>query len=98
MLHRYWFICLLAAPIAAAQQTGNWTHQIPANFPPARSAHAMAYDAAHGQVVLFGGNGLGPAVNDTWVWDGTNWTLKSPQTSPPARVGHAMVYDSVHGE
>jgi uncharacterized protein (TIGR03437 family) len=98
MIRRQWLICLLAAPLASAQQAGNWTHQIPDNFPPARYAHAMAYDAAHGQVVLFGGEGLGPPVNDTWVWDGTTWTLKSPQTSPPARQGHAMVYDSVHGE
>src|SRR5580658_2614196 len=98
MLHRQLLICVMAAPLSSAQQAGDWTRQIPDNFPPARYAHAMAYDAAHGQVVLFGGEGLGPPVNDTWVWDGTTWSLKSPQTSPPARQGHAMVYDSVHGE
>jgi uncharacterized protein (TIGR03437 family) len=57
----------------------------------------MAYDSAHGQVVLFGGiNGL--FFNDTWVWDGTSWTQLSPQTSPPGRNGHAMAYDSIQGQ
>ena len=46
----------------------------------------MAYDSAHGQVVLFGGQDANlNALNDTWVWDGTNWTQKFPQTIPPAR-------------
>jgi uncharacterized protein (TIGR03437 family) len=57
----------------------------------------MAYDSAHGQVVMFGGLGL-TTLNDTWVWDGTNWTQKFPQTVPPARQYHAMAYDSAHGQ
>ena len=28
----------------------------------------MAYDAATGNVVLFGGSGGGRVLNDTWVW------------------------------
>lgn len=59
----------------------------------------MAYDAARGQVVLFGGltflSGAFTSLGDTWVWDGSKWTQKFPQTSPPARQGHGMVYDSV---
>ena len=31
----------------------------------------MAYDAAHGQVVMFGGFTGGTVLNDTWIWDGT---------------------------
>ncbi len=59
----------------------------------------MAYDAARGQVVLFGGiNPNSGVLNDTWVWDGSNWTQKSTQTSPPAREGHAMAYDIVRGQ
>jgi uncharacterized protein (TIGR03437 family) len=84
----------------------NWTQKSPQTSPPARARHAMAYDSAHGQVVLFGGFGRAPAnsnvnlilLNDTWVWDGSNWTQKSPQTSPPARQYHAMAYDSTHGQ
>jgi uncharacterized protein (TIGR03437 family) len=79
----------------------NWTQETPQTVPPARFWHAMAYDSAHGQVVLFGGLSLEPEevfYDDTWVWDGSNWTKESPQTSPPARFGHAMAYDSVHGQ
>src|SRR5580658_7534741 len=95
----------LYATIAAAQTAPDWTRQIPQNFPPARQTHAMAYDSAHGQVVLFGGtNGYGgiyitaQALDDTWLWDGSNWTGKTPQTVPPARAGHSMAYDATHGQ
>ena len=76
----------------------NWTQKSPATSPPARFSHAMAYDAAHGQVVLFGGEGNSGLLSDTWVWDGANWTQKSPATSPPARFSHAMAYDAAHGQ
>ena len=48
----------------------------------------MAYDAATGQLVLFGGfdQQHGADLNDTWTWNGTTWTQLSPATSPPARV------------
>lgn len=64
--------------------------------PPARAGTAMAYDAARGRVVLFGG--LGSAQNnlqDTWEWDGQAWLARTPATSPSARCGHAMAYDPV---
>src|ERR1035438_9805765 len=69
------------------------------NQPAARLGHAMDYDAARGQVVLFGGfdpsaNGL----NDTWLWDGSNWHQESPATSPAVRGEHALAYDSAHGQ
>ena len=55
--------------------------------------------SAHGQVVLFGGEGASFAIlNDTWVWDGANWIQKSPQISPSARSGHAMAYDTHHDQ
>ena len=77
----------------------NWTQKSPQTSPPGRQGHAMAYDAAHGQVVLFGG--MEPndnKLNDTWVWDGANWTQQFPQASPPERYLHAMAYDSAHGQ
>lgn len=62
--------------------------------PPARASHAMAYDAAHGTTVLFGGRGaLGP-LGDTWVWDGAIWRRLDPATLPPPRSEHAMAYDA----
>src|ERR1035438_4780537 len=77
----------------------NWTQMSPTTSPPPRLGHAMAYDAAHGRVVLFGGydpsdNGL----NDTWLWDGSNWLQQSPATSPSVRGQHALAYDSAHGQ
>ena len=79
----------------------NWTRKSPQTFPQRRSRHAMTYDSAHQQVVLFGGNNGWPPpnstwFNDTWVWDGSNWTQKFPQTSPPPRNQPAMAYDPVH--
>jgi uncharacterized protein (TIGR03437 family) len=58
----------------------------------------MAYDSAHGQVVLFGGTDIANFFDDTWVWDGTNWTEESSPASPPARAGLAMAYDSAHDQ
>ena len=40
----------------------------------------MAYDAATGQVVVFGGDRgdyVGALSNETWTWDGSNWTRVS---------------------
>jgi len=92
-------IALLAVP-AGAQTALNWTRQIPQNFPSPRWGPALAYDAAHGQVVLFGGSDGANAdtLDDTWVWDGSNWTQKSPQANPSARYEHAMAYDSGHDQ
>ncbi len=59
----------------------------------------MAYDAASGNVVLFGGLASASSrLGDTWLWDGTNWTQASPATVPPARASGTMVYDAALGE
>src|ERR1700734_2087938 len=99
-------LLVLLAVEALAQTSSNWTQQFPQSSPPAREGFAMAYDSAHGQTVIFGGDGynlispfpLYPYVrlNDTWVWDGADWTQEHPQTSPTVRLGHAMAYDSAH--
>ncbi len=75
-----------------------WAQQSPANSPSQRYIHSMTYDAAHGQVVLFGGYSTTGIVNDTWLWNGTNWTQANPVSSPPARAAEAMVYDPVHNQ
>ncbi len=49
----------------------------------------MTYDAARGQVVLFGGYRSAHDFGDTWTWDGTDWTQLSPVHSPSARDGMA---------
>lgn len=59
-------------------------------------AASIAYHAARGKTVVFGGYSpsakLGPP--DTWEWDGTSWSLQNPTTKPPADNSGAMVYDS----
>lgn len=74
----------------------NWAQRFPVTSPAPRSGHAMAYDAARRQVVLFGGVSTGgfSTFNETWVWDGSNWIRKFPSTSPPARSLTAMIYDT----
>src|ERR1035438_5531573 len=82
----------------------NWTQKAPQASPPAQYAHALAFDSAHGQVLLTGmftGTVIvsrSTAFNITWVWDGSNWIQKAPQTSPSPRTGFAMAYDSAHGQ
>ncbi len=46
-----------------------WRKLHPATSPPARHNADMIYDAATGNVVLFGGYN-GQRLNDTWTWDG----------------------------
>lgn len=77
----------------------NWTNRNPSVSPPARYGHAMVYDIAHGQVVLFGGVN-DSYLGDTWTYDpGTNaWANQSPSYSPPARYEHAMAFDSARGK
>jgi len=63
--------------------------------PPARTMPGIAFDAARGQVVLFGGqdNDFVP-LNDTWVWTGQAWEEKTGLTPiPEGRTGPAMAYD-----
>ena len=80
-------------------QSPTWTKKCVANGPQAAYYPAMAYDAAHGQVVLFGGAFSDFSLsNDTWTWDGFTWTKQSPVTRPPARTAHAMAYDAARGQ
>jgi hypothetical protein len=75
-----------------------WTKHAPAVHPSARSLAAMAYDAATGTVVLFGGLGTnGDSLGDTWTWNGTTWTQQHPATSPPAGDEYSMAYDAANG-
>jgi hypothetical protein len=48
-----------------------WTKQAPAAHPSARQSASMAYDAATGNIVLFGGSGHSGWFSDTWTWGGS---------------------------
>src|SRR5215510_9216284 len=89
--------CIVVSPACFAQQA-TWTQKFPATSPPGRYAHAMAYDSARGQTLMFGGGDPNTNTNfgDTWVWDGVNWTQKFPATSPPPTSSSAMAYDGAH--
>jgi serine/threonine protein kinase len=85
-------------------QEGGWFQLSPVNSPSPRGGAGMAYDAATGTFVLFGGSFGGQAggastdrthFNDTWVWDGKTWTQAAPPVSPEARRfdTQGMAYD-----
>jgi hypothetical protein len=67
--------------------------------PSARYGHAMAYDATHGQVTLFGGLASDLVYSDeTWLWDGETWHLSTPTDpeedgSPESGFLRMMTYD-----
>lgn len=70
-----------------------WTRVV-ATGPPARSGHAMAWDADRHKVVLFGGiNENGQVFGDTWELDMTmrQWT-QIVGAGPPARYATAMAF------
>lgn len=81
---------------------GKWTELAPSTSPPITWNLGMAYDAADGSVVLFGGIGPGDvAMQETWTYAGGDWSLVSapnfPPISPPARFSASMAYDAKDG-
>jgi hypothetical protein len=71
-----------------------WDEVTPAGPPSARSAHAIAHDAARARTVLFGGRDHDGLRSDTWEWDGETWRRLSPSQGPSARENHVMAYDA----
>jgi hypothetical protein len=65
-----------------------WT-RVATEGPPPISAGRMAFDAARGVTVLFGGD---RSRNETWTWDGTAWK-RFDVPGPSPRNVHAMAYD-----
>lgn len=76
-----------------------WRRIATIRAPGPRAGHAMAYDAARGEVVLFGGRSKsGRPLRDTWSFDGASWVRVVPASSPSARFGHAMAFDDSRSE
>lgn len=89
-------LAVLTASAWLPAQYTQWVAQTATTQPPYRLDHAMVYDAARQEVVLFGGRpATGAPHGDTWVWNGSTWSLRVPPASPPARSRHALAYDSV---
>lgn len=64
--------------------------------PTVRGEHAMVYDVARSQCVLFGGAHhlcFCQVNGETWTWDGANWNLLAI-TGPSIRCDNAMTYDA----
>jgi hypothetical protein len=57
----------------------------------------MAYDAADGYVLLFGGQNSTSYLGDTWNFTQGNWTRLNVSTAPSNRSEASMVYDSGDG-
>jgi hypothetical protein len=72
----------------------NWQALSPAQQPPGRSEHAMAFDEKRQVIVLFGGRSNDGPLGDTWEWDGQEWRHIIPTTSPAPRCCHRLWYDS----
>lgn len=80
-------------------QTWEWNGStwasVASTGPSPRYLHAMAFDAARQNTVLFGGLADGVSRDTfTWTWNGSTWTTAAT-TGPSARFGHAMAYDPV---
>ena len=71
-----------------------WTKKASTPANPVRNGAALAYDAARGEVMQFGGANLSQWPTDTWVWDGSVWTQRTPVTSPPMRADFPMAFDA----
>src|SRR5262249_13882608 len=72
----------------------NWTLRAIAS-PSPRDSSAMAYDPAHGQIVMFGGNNGNSILNETLTLDGNSgrWTSLTQPASPPSRVFASLAWD-----
>src|SRR6266511_4696837 len=81
---------------ALPSEAATWHLKAPATSPTARAYAWTAFDAAHGNTVLFGGFDGTNNLNDTWLWDGSDWNLVHPATSPSARQSAGIAYDSTH--
>jgi hypothetical protein len=73
---------------------GTWSKVKLAAAPSARQDASLAYDAALGVTVLFGGDGPAGTLADTWVWDGATWQRVTPASAPGARSEGTAAYDA----
>jgi len=75
--------------------SNRWTNMNPASHPAARYRAGMVYDSASDRVILFGGDGGGSRLSDTWAYDynSNTWSQRYPSVSPSARSDLGIAYD-----
>ncbi|MBK8268138.1 MAG: hypothetical protein IPK83_07445 [Planctomycetes bacterium] len=71
-----------------------WTTVITSGGSPHRMRHAMVYDAARAECVMFAGIAT-PTYGDTLAYQGTEWVERAG--CPADRRQHAMVFDANRG-
>ena len=73
----------------------SWSEVYPSTIPDGRYDQGMDYDAALGQVFMFGGYDGRSFLNDTYVWNGSNWNPAGASGPPSARdVPNGLAYDA----
>lgn len=82
------------AVAAALNDVPAWQKKVAAPSPGTRYGHALVYDAARRETVLFSGDGKSGRNNETWTWNGTAWRKKSPSKKPAARCNASAAFDS----
>jgi hypothetical protein len=76
----------------------DWTELLPASSPRARLRASMAMDPLSGQLLLFGGYGVGQVdLGDMWAWNGSTWAQMTPPTIPTSRADASMAFDGATG-
>ncbi len=94
----------LGSPATGSYQ--GWGNETPylGDSPSPRYDAAMVYDAntSDGYVVLFGGEGPGGPLGDTWIFQGGAWINVTPAVpdstnTPSPRFGAAIAYDPSDG-
>jgi hypothetical protein len=90
--------------------TGVWSDVGTSGRVPARSQHAMVFEASTGKTLLFGGgrsdpttadgSGVTISLSDTWEYDPATraWTARTVAISPSGRHDSAMVWDSARNK
>lgn len=72
----------------------NWSIGTVFPRPGPRGRPAIEFDAARGEIVMFGGvTGAGAFLDDTWTYNGPTFGQKFPATTPGARSGTWLAYD-----
>jgi hypothetical protein len=83
---------------ASGAKGAGW-RRISGPSPPARYAHAMAFDSRCNIIVMYGGAQMTADrqtvhLEDMWQWDGRRWTeIKLTGRTPGKRYSPAMAFD-----
>lgn len=80
-------------------QAHDWRELPRGKQPPPRMDARMVTDTRNNVLVVFGGDGQGHYLADTWVFDLKTrmWRASKARGGPEARAGHFTIYDPITG-